>query len=186
MELLCIFVDEETGEGLYSILYGREEKDEYERLFDNWADASYVLEYLKQNQKYLAADYFAGADIEDIASKIDKESEELENAIENHFFDSDKTLQMLFLPIGKQYLLPLHQKTKALVNDRRYFPRPVLRIYGIRISDNSFVITGGAIKLVHSMMDHPDTEKELQKLEIARAFLVTNGFNTSKDLQIII
>ncbi|MBK8833138.1 MAG: hypothetical protein IPN60_20280 [Saprospiraceae bacterium] len=46
-----------------------------------------------------------------------------------------------------------------------------LRLYAIRIDEDCFVITGGAIKLTHLMEDSPHTSKELTKLEKARSFL---------------
>lgn len=45
-----------------------------------------------------------------------------------------------------------------------------LRIYAIRIDENLFVITGGAIKLVLLMEDHPDTRAEKVKLEQAKDY----------------
>jgi hypothetical protein len=186
MYLNPIFVDEESGEGLYAMVHEGESQDEYERLFDLWDDAEYIFDYLLSNEEYIKTDYFQGAEPEDIAQKISKEAEELEILIEEHFFDPAKTLQMLFVPIGKQTYIPRYQETKAFVNDRRYFPKPILRIYAIRISENTFVISGGAIKLVHAMSDHADTKKELEKLLITKAFLSSNGFNTFEDFKIII
>ena len=40
-----------------------------------------------------------------------------------------------------------------------------LRLYAIRIDENCFVITGGAIKLTHLMKDRPHTQRELDKLD---------------------
>jgi hypothetical protein len=186
MQLIPIFVNQETSEGVYAMLFDDQTENEYDRLFNFWDDPELVLEYVKENIEYLKRPYFEGASVEDIAEKVDKESEELEILIEEYFHDEDKTLQMLFIPIGQQAIIPEHQQTKAFVSDRKYFPKPVLRMYAIRINENTFVITGGAIKLVKKMKEHLDTKLELDKLEMAKVFLASKGFDTIEALKIII
>ena len=51
----------------------------------------------------------------------------------------------------------------------------ILRYYAIKLDENCFVITGGAIKMSQTMQEHPDTTNELKKLEKARAYLKQNG-----------
>lgn len=50
-----------------------------------------------------------------------------------------------------------------------------LRIYAIKIDENCFLITGGAIKMSHKMKDHPDTALELKKIERVKAYLLKSG-----------
>ena len=50
-----------------------------------------------------------------------------------------------------------------------------LRVYAIRIEKNVFVITGGAIKLTHTMQDRAHTQEELSKLNQCRQYLLDNG-----------
>src|SRR5687767_2622997 len=111
MELKCIFVDELTGEGLYAMHYDGEVQDEYERLFDLWDDTEYVFEYIKANQEYLKSEYFEGANPDEITNKVLKEAIELDCLLEDHFYDEDKTLQMLFIPLNNHTTsIPHHQK----------------------------------------------------------------------------
>lgn len=181
MHLVPIFVNQETEEGLYSMVFDGESKDEYNKNLDKWADSEYVLNYLIANIKYIETAYFENATPDDIASKVDEEALELEINIKDYFHNCGKTLQMLFVPLGKQHTIPPHQKTKAFV-DKSKFKSPILRMYAIRIDKNTFVITGGAIKLVEKMDDHEDTRKELEKLESAKKFLEKNDFNSNEDL----
>jgi hypothetical protein len=51
----------------------------------------------------------------------------------------------------------------------------MLRIYAIKIESNCFLITGGAIKLTHTMQEHPDTLLELKKLNKVKNFLINEG-----------
>ncbi len=191
MELMPIFVNGVTGEGLYAVVYDKQTINEFERLFDLWDDTEYITHYLTENENYLKSTYFKGADIDDLVTQILKEAEELEYLIQGYvsegFEEGSKKLQMLFKPLhNKEFKLPLFQKTKAKIDNRRYFPKPILRLYGLRISENTFVVTGGVIKLTKNMEDHPDTEHELQKMIQVKEFLRQNDFNSEEDLKILL
>jgi hypothetical protein len=53
----------------------------------------------------------------------------------------------------------------------------LLRLYAIKIDDNTFLITGGAIKLTKTMQEHADTNRELIKLEHYKNVLIENGIH---------
>ncbi len=53
MELVRIFVDDATLEGLYAIKYSGEACDEFERLFNLWNDTNYIQEYFVLNKDFL-------------------------------------------------------------------------------------------------------------------------------------
>lgn len=55
--------------------------------------------------------------------------------------------------------------------------RHCLRLYAIKIDDDTFIITGGAIKLPlqHLMEDREHTLMELAKLKKAKYYLKENG-----------
>jgi hypothetical protein len=48
-------------------------------------------------------------------------------------------------------------------------------LYAIRIDENCFVISGGAIKLTHLMKVRPHTQRELDKLDAAKSYLQKQG-----------
>ena len=50
-----------------------------------------------------------------------------------------------------------------------------LRLYAIRFQRNSYLVTGGAIKLTHTMQEREHTLEELRKLEKVRNFLLSEG-----------
>ena len=188
MQVNCIFVDEETGEGLYTIQHDGESQDEYDKLFDFWDDTEKIFEYLKSNKAYLETEYFESETIDSIERKIARESFELSRLLDEDYGPGKKQkLESLFRPLkDHEYKLPPYQDTKAVIKNARDFPRPVLRIYAVRISENTFVISGGAIKLVHRMEDHPDTKQELYKLNKTKVFLKSLGFEDSEDFKLVI
>lgn len=58
-----------------------------------------------------------------------------------------------------------------------------IRIYAIRIAPNTFVITGGSIKLVATMNDRAHLIKELQKLNDVRTYLISEGILDQYDFE---
>jgi hypothetical protein len=91
----------------------------------------------------------------------------------------------LFKPLDpqrKQFDKGGLQEAKLVLNDPENFPQPILRIYGLRVEENIFIVTGGAIKLTHYMQNHPDTRDELNKLEQVKKWLIDNEVTTQDDI----
>ena len=64
-------------------------------------------------------------------------------------------------------------REKARIKER---PRHVswLRIYAIKLEPGCYIITGGAIKLTHTMGEREHTLAELAKMEQVRNYLIDN------------
>lgn len=50
-----------------------------------------------------------------------------------------------------------------------------LRIYALKLERNTYLITGGAIKLTRTMEEREHTLAELRKMELVRNFLIEQG-----------
>ena len=50
-----------------------------------------------------------------------------------------------------------------------------LRLYAIRFQKNSYLITGGEIKLTRAMQEREHTIEELRRLELVRNMLIAEG-----------
>lgn len=185
MKIIPIFeIDSDTREGLYAIQYNDQEENEFDRLFNLWiGDIRYISDYLKANDDYLNTNYFREASIPDLAIKIKSEAMELLQLFDDFSYKSaKKKLQEVFRPLVDDELnIRLHQKAKASIENWKY-RRAILRIYAIRISETTYVVTGGVIKLVKSMKDHPDTRHELNKIELVKRYLASIELYTEDDL----
>ena len=50
-----------------------------------------------------------------------------------------------------------------------------LRLYAIKFEPHAYLLTGGAIKLTHSMEERAHTLQELTRMETVRNFLIDKG-----------
>ena len=103
MEIIPIFANEDSGEGLYSIKYDHEDLCEYDRLIDVWTDMSYVSGYLKLNNKYLQSPYFAGISFDGLMTKVYNEIREIDDRFRDYynegFTESSIKLKSIFRPL---------------------------------------------------------------------------------------
>jgi hypothetical protein len=188
MKLIRIFVDDETCEGLHSIQLTGEKKSQFDKIFDLWTDPFYVRNYLLTNQDYIIDPHFVGRNISDLATQIYIEARELESKLEEYskdgIRDGKNKLQMIFRPLYKNEETDLHpvlQRSKATV-EKSISKKPILRLYAIKYNENTFILTGGAIKIVEKMDQHPDTKNELNNIEETKKWLSKKGIKIIDDL----
>jgi hypothetical protein len=148
---------------LFALHYSCEEDDEYNRLIEQWTSPKYLIDFANANG-LINTPKFVEERIEDAEQIIDI-IDEIENSglkLETYFRalnDNEIGYTILSLQKGKTY----HLKRK---NN--------LRLYAIKIDDDCFIITGGAIKMSQKMQDHNDTLVELKKLNKAKDYFVAN------------
>lgn len=157
MKIVPIF-----AEKLFAFHYDNEEFDEYKCLFDLWNDPEYILiNFAEENEKYILQNNLS---IDDFIYRVSYDAED----IEEHLFKyKDHKIDGCFQQLHNQeykYKILSLQKKKC-----RF-----LRLYAIRIDENCFVITGGAIKLTKTMQEHSDTMKELEKMNQCKNYLQSN------------
>lgn len=185
--LVAIFANgQKPYDGLYAIRHNKQKLDEFARLLKNWNDTHYVMSYFMVNEEYLKDDYFIHDTIDELVSKVRAEinvlTAQLEKYSEQGYSNAGVNLEYIFKPLKeKRFDISELQGAKAILS-KKETDKPILRIYGIRLDKNTFIITGGAIKLVHFMKNHPDTNHELQKIEEVRNWLRENGITTQDDL----
>jgi hypothetical protein len=154
MKIVAIF-----AENLYAFQYEGEASNEYYRLLDLWSDIVYLRQFAKENNITDFREFIR--DIREDALYIDSLLTSIAKG------GNLVRLEDFFVPLND---LETGLKTLSLRKGKRY----KLRLYAVRIDENLFLITGGVIKIVHKMKDHPDTQKEKQKLQTAKMYLQRN------------
>lgn len=154
MKIVRIFADQ-----LFAFHYKNEVDNEYDRLMDLWTDVAYLRTFAKKNNI---------GNVNEFINDILRDAEQIQDYLEN----LSKNKQ----PYGF-YFEPLQdsERTKLLAFQKGKIKRNQLRYYAIKLADDCFVITGGAIKMSQTMQEHPDTDRELTKLKAARSFLNKKG-----------
>lgn len=159
MKIFSIF-----AERLFAFQYENEELNELRRILREWNDSIYLFEFIKQNKSDIPKT-ISGMKI---VNQLIVDANEIDNTLIDISKNPNRKLEEFFKPLNNQeYQFVSLSKQKGRKN--------YLRLYAIKIDDNCFVITGGAIKFHHLMKDRPHTQRELSKLDRCREFLKENG-----------
>jgi len=154
MKIVSIF-----GDKLFAFQYSSEAMNEFHRLFSCWTDLDYLEQFLVQNK-----DDLGGYSIEEMIKQIVDDANKIDDKL--YFLTRNNTysLNSFFKPLdNREYQFKLLSKRKGRIN--------YLRLYALRIDDNCFVITGGAIKLTQFMDERKHTKDELEKIDACKRYL---------------
>lgn len=187
MKIVFIFGPEggyEEGEGLWSVEYKGEDLNAFEKILRNWQDAEYVYAFCVEQLADVQKKFGHAIDPENAADQLMEEAEDLLRFLvrlaKRRPFSA--VLQHAFKPLNNfepnMAVLQL-SKASARTSNRK---EPKLRIYAVRIGENSYVVTGGAIKLTNKMEDRPHTKDQLARLKMVRDWLRKEGIFYPEDL----
>ena len=153
--------DDISGDGnLWAVRYDGDNDNILAITFERWNDPEWLKDFFITNLNQAIFDTISDA-------------QNLECVILDSIA-SDK-LDYLFKPLENlRASEALLSKEKAKGSNVSRHPS-WLRLYAIRFQTNSYLITGGAIKLTQSMQEREHTLAELHKLEQVRNFLMSNG-----------
>lgn len=153
MKIVRIFADQ-----LFAFQYEGEVDNEYDRLMELWTDVTYLKAFAQNNGIKNSMGF---------VNNILNDAEQIQDFLEDLNQNKDP-YGFYFEPLQLSEFnkLPSLQKGKIRENQLRY--------YAIKLDENCFVITGGAIKMSQKMQDHPDTNNELIKLKKAKEFFIIN------------
>ena len=157
---------------LWSVKYPEKEADELTMLFRNWSNGNYLLDFFLSNMEDLK-NFFHVQRISEAIKDTVEDAQVLQKLILD--FPYTEHLDGLFHPLSlsdNRVTEMTREKARNWDRDRH---ASWLRIYAIRVQEDVFVVTGGAIKLTQAMQDRPHTQEELDKLNQCREFLKNNG-----------
>ncbi|CAM3475380.1 hypothetical protein [Flavobacterium chungbukense] len=153
---------------LYSVKYDGESENEFQKLFKQWGDPLWLYKFFSANVADLKSEAWGGITIPKAVSNTNQQAREMQRtilAIANGQNDKFKMLSDYFVPLSNGKIGKLEwDKGKGLLNHNW------LRIYAIRCSKNTYVITGGGIKLTRDMSPL-HLQEELLKLKQAELYL---------------
>lgn len=180
MEIFAIFPPY-----IYSIKYDNEEDNEFDRLFDEWNDITSVLNFLTQHKDMLKASVWKKVSEPELATK--------------QVLDEAEALELLFEELnnhtskGKEpdYDSHFHYLDGKYKFELEYEPMKsyggsspsLLRMYAIKMDRNTYLITGGGIKLGATIQESPGLQDHvIQNIDKVRTWLKENGIMDAEDM----
>lgn len=165
MNFTCDKITEDDR--IWAVRYNDQEDNELYKLFENWNDVSFLRSFFTEHKDDLSKN-FRILNVDVAIKDTLEDASELEAVILD--FDENTDLDSFFTPLrdgNPDYYL---ERSKGKGEKRRGHAS-WLRIYALKIKENSYLITGGAIKLTHTMQEKEHTLKELSKLFSVRQSL---------------
>ncbi len=156
-----VFIFKVQNQSLYSVKENDSNFDEFDKVFDLWQDVEYLENFFYKNEADLSS--FYSISVEDAVRQTLHDAKEFQKRILG-IKDSNGLgggmLSSYFRPLDKIFKRGIYEKCKA------YGTIDVgwLRLYAVKIPENCYVITGGAIKLTKKMNEREHTQEQLQKL----------------------
>lgn len=165
--------DEITGDGrIWAARYDGMQDNILYYTFNNWLDLDWLRAFFSQHTTDLWK-YFRIIDLDQAIFDSFADAVQLQSVILDLSPDAD--LDALFRPLDNNRISEMllgKEKAKGF----RISGHPSwLRLYALKLEPQVYIITGGAIKLTHTMSERQHTLDELQKLEKVRRFLIENG-----------
>ncbi len=146
-------------------VYEDDEEGELRRLLRCWQDADHLTDFYETHKKDLRDGFYSGTDFASFLDRTDKAALDFQQRIWAAITTNTATsLETLFRPLDNlQEERDRYQRMKA----RSYEPNGWLRLYALRTIDDTYIVTGGAIKLTHRM-ERPHLQRELEKMAAIR------------------
>lgn len=146
--------------------------DELTDLFNKWNNVDYLLDFFTRNMEDLQGYFHIERLSQAISDTID-DAGKLEELVLD--FPYTEHLDELFKPLGMADMRTMELTREKARNWNRARHASWLRIYAVRLDENIYVVTGGAIKLTRTMQEREHTAKELEKLNRCRSYLMASG-----------
>lgn len=158
--------------------------DCFTKCFSQWEDVSYVREYLKL---HLPANNYYGLGLKEAAKKVLKESQAFYSEIlkiARNEIPNQKLDEYIFHPLHEKddFDIPLLSAKAYGAKGKKSF----LRIYAIRLSDESYLVIGGLIKLHRSLQDSEEGRNILEQLKKWTEYLRKNNIDDAFDIGVLI
>jgi len=169
MEIIPIF-----GDDLYSFKHPANSLTEFDAYFASLRNTEFLFNFFKKNQEDLLRGTGKNISIEQAVLTVRKETIEMLSELEAEA--KTNNLASLF-----RHYVPNSQGEQTS-REKYRFGKGWLRLYAIRLEDDIFIITGGAIKLNHLMKDREHTKVELTKLGRYRDWCINEGIIDIKAL----
>lgn len=167
--------DDITGDGrLWAVKYDGDSENILTITFRDWNDFDWLESFFKANMSDLEH-FFHISNVNKAIYDTLSDAEELECLILDISPTAD--LDNLFRPLENGRISEMllgKEKARGYGNVDHV---SWLRLYAIKFEPHAYLLTGGAIKLTHTMQERAHTLQELHRMELVRNFLIAQGIS---------
>lgn len=146
---------------LYAFHYENESENEFGRLMELWNDVGYLREFAKANNV---------PDINSFVKARLRDAEEIDELLEE-ITTQNNDLGTYFIPFHPQE----YSRDVTLSVRKGKHRKNRLRLYAIKVYENCYVITSGAIKMSQRTQDHIGTDTAVKTMHKAQNYLNEAG-----------
>ncbi len=165
--------DEIAGDGrLWAARYDEMEDNILYITFKNWLDIDWLEQFFYENSADLLQ-YFSITSLDEAVFDTFSDAIRLQSVILDLSPYAD--LDALFKPLDNNCTTEMLLNKEKAKGFRTSGHPSWLRLYALKLEPQTYVITGGAIKLTYTMKERQHTIDELHRLERVRNFLIENG-----------
>ena len=168
---------------LWAVRYDGMEDNILFQTFSNWVNYDWLKEFFVKNSRDLSS-YFHITSLEEAIYDTFSDAVQLQSVILD--LTPDNALNKFFRPLDNYRTAEMALGKEKAKGFRQSNHASWLRLYALKLDENTFLITGGAIKLTRTMQEREHTLSELFNLEKVRSFLINNGIFDAdgfKDMQ---
>ncbi len=159
-------------ERLWAVVYDGEKEDILSQTFSRWMDLDALFDFFEKNAADLAS-YFRIADISQAVFETVEDAVSLKALLLE--VGPDAHLDRFFRPLENSRINEMVLSREKAKGSRRSRHASWLRLYALKFEPDTYLITGGAIKLTRTMEEREHTRKELIRMEQVRDFLLEQG-----------
>ena len=165
--------DEITTDGcLWAVRYDGMQDNILFHTFNNWLDLEWLERFFSLNASDLLKN-FNIINLDEAIFDTFSDAIRLQSVILD--LSPDAELDNLFRPLDNNRTAEMLLSKEKAKGFRTSNHPSWLRLYALKLEPHIYIITGGAIKLTHTMNERQHTINELQKMEMVRNFLIDNG-----------
>lgn len=153
------------AEKLYAVHYSDDNVNIFRKIMEQWTDTEFLYNFLEQQNKDVEPD-----EIPELIMQITEDAHQIDILLTKLAKSEKEKINEFFLPLS-----PSEYKLTDLSKQKGRLRRSFTRVYGIKIEDNCYIITGGALKFTRTMQEREHTKKELDNLNKVRDYLISEN-----------
>jgi hypothetical protein len=157
---------------LWAVVYDGDTRDILTKTFIEWMDPVLLRTFFEHNQDDLSS-YYHITNLDQAILDTIADAASLSNQLMD--VRSGVELNCLFRPLENSRIHEMLLSREKAKGKRISGHSSWLRVYAIKLDNDIYLATGGAIKLTKQMQDRPHTRNELLKLERVRNCLLDLG-----------